>query len=292
MTLSKQLKDLRKINGMSQETLAEKLGVSRQAVTKWETDGGMPDIDNLIRISNLFGITVDQLLSNEIENSNSKGYPYESKTEYDLDEVKHFDIKLGGLHTLYLIGTEGEKVKVGLGSNDIETIQENFKVKIDDTKNRLDIDIKRKHFITQAQAKECLVVTIEIPTQYLDDIEIETQCNQIYVNSIVCENMELKGKIKNVSIENMQGKLELDCNLDMEISLDRFQGSFEINAISSTSRLIVPSAFSFRSKIKGLSNSISYACNKEKVEDFSDSGAENIIELNGFKSELVIEKKG
>ncbi len=50
---------------MSQERLAEKLGVSRQAVTKWETDTGIPDIENMMAISALFDISVDELLSNE-----------------------------------------------------------------------------------------------------------------------------------------------------------------------------------------------------------------------------------
>ena len=50
MTLAEKLKSSRKQAGMSQEQLAEKLGVSRQAVTKWETDAGIPDIENVIAI--------------------------------------------------------------------------------------------------------------------------------------------------------------------------------------------------------------------------------------------------
>ena len=67
MTFAEKLKSARKAAGMSQEALAEKLGVSRQAVTKWETDRGIPDIENMIVISNLFGITVDEFLSQEVE---------------------------------------------------------------------------------------------------------------------------------------------------------------------------------------------------------------------------------
>lgn len=50
---------------MSQEKLAEKIGVSRQAITKWETDSGIPDIDNMMALSALFNISLDELLSNE-----------------------------------------------------------------------------------------------------------------------------------------------------------------------------------------------------------------------------------
>ncbi len=65
MTFAEKLKSIRKQAGMSQEQLAEKLGVSRQAVTKWETDAGIPDIENMMAISVLFDISIDELLSNE-----------------------------------------------------------------------------------------------------------------------------------------------------------------------------------------------------------------------------------
>ena len=77
MTFSEKLKETRKAAGMSQEALADKLGVSRQAVTKWETQKGTPDIENIISISNLFGISVDELLSQEKDTALRKGYLYE-----------------------------------------------------------------------------------------------------------------------------------------------------------------------------------------------------------------------
>lgn len=65
MTFAEKLKSIRKKAGMSQEKLAEKIGVSRQAITKWETDAGIPDIDNMMALSSLFNISLDELLSNE-----------------------------------------------------------------------------------------------------------------------------------------------------------------------------------------------------------------------------------
>lgn len=62
MTLGEKIKELRKGTNITQEELAEKIGVSRQAVTKWESDIGMPDIENLKNIATLFNITVDELL--------------------------------------------------------------------------------------------------------------------------------------------------------------------------------------------------------------------------------------
>ena len=57
MTLSEKILDLRKQQGMSQENLAEKLGVSRQAVSRWEVGSALPDASNSRQLSRLFGVT-------------------------------------------------------------------------------------------------------------------------------------------------------------------------------------------------------------------------------------------
>ena len=62
MIFSEKLQILRKNKGLTQEVLAEKLNVSRQAVAKWESGQAYPDISNLIQISNLFNVTVDYLV--------------------------------------------------------------------------------------------------------------------------------------------------------------------------------------------------------------------------------------
>lgn len=61
---SEKLKELRKKSGLTQEQLAEKLSVSRQAVAKWENNLGMPDVDNLKNIALFFGVSVDYLVGN------------------------------------------------------------------------------------------------------------------------------------------------------------------------------------------------------------------------------------
>lgn len=58
------LKLYRKQSGMTQEQVAEKLGVSRQAVAKWESGESLPDIENIIALSDLYGTSVDFLVRN------------------------------------------------------------------------------------------------------------------------------------------------------------------------------------------------------------------------------------
>lgn len=65
MTFGKKLKQLREKFELTQEELAQKLKVSRQAVYKWETDKGYPDMENLIQISELFQVTIDELMKTD-----------------------------------------------------------------------------------------------------------------------------------------------------------------------------------------------------------------------------------
>ncbi len=62
MEISDKLKNIRKDLNLTQEDLAEKIGVSRAAISKWETGKGLPDIGNLIQISQVFDISLDELI--------------------------------------------------------------------------------------------------------------------------------------------------------------------------------------------------------------------------------------
>lgn len=84
MTLGEKLRAARKRAGLTQEQLAGKLLVSRQAVTKWESDRGLPDVENLKQLSKLLGVSVDYLLQADgmevpvlREPIDLKDYPYD-----------------------------------------------------------------------------------------------------------------------------------------------------------------------------------------------------------------------
>lgn len=62
MTLGEKILKLRTEQGLSQETFGERLGVSRQSVSKWETDQSMPELDKIVAVSELFGVSTDYLL--------------------------------------------------------------------------------------------------------------------------------------------------------------------------------------------------------------------------------------
>ena len=69
MILADKIIELRKKEGWSQEELAEKLSVTRQSVSKWEGAQSIPDLDKVVQMSRLFGVTTDYLLKDELEES-------------------------------------------------------------------------------------------------------------------------------------------------------------------------------------------------------------------------------
>ncbi|MBO6047695.1 MAG: helix-turn-helix transcriptional regulator [Erysipelotrichaceae bacterium] len=286
MSFADQLKELRKSHGMSQETLADKLNVSRQAVTKWETERGMPEVENIIEIAHLFNITIDELLTAEKGAIKGKSYLYESVTEYDIDEPKKFDVSLDTASMVKIRSTDGEKLLVNLYSNEIETLSSNMKVKIDDVRSRIDINLKRLNDISITQCKQGLVVEVVLPEKYIYDCEFAVNTHELVLSELNCEDVEFDGKIEQLTITNVQSHVEVNCNLDMLINVDNFTGKLDINQISSTSRMYLPKDLEFATIAKGIKTAISYEFDYD--EALKPEDVDTIIELNGFKSELVI----
>lgn len=67
MTINEKLVQLRKSKGWSQEDLAEKLNVSRQAISRWENGTALPDAENLLQLSHLYDVSSDYLLNDDYE---------------------------------------------------------------------------------------------------------------------------------------------------------------------------------------------------------------------------------
>lgn len=86
--LSEKIRALRRRAGLSQEELAETVGVSRQAVSKWESAGSVPDLQKVIQLANLFGVSTDYLLKDEMEPENREaGYDSQNELEESLHLV-------------------------------------------------------------------------------------------------------------------------------------------------------------------------------------------------------------
>ena len=144
MDFGDKLKQYRLKEGLSQEQLAEKIGVSRQAITKWETKRGLPDVENMIILAELFKLTLDELVLEEVRKQEEKSVVFESETVYDVDTGKHFDINLGGARKITIKTGVDEKIHVVLSSESLAEIGSLFKVKLDEKRNKLDVELVNK----------------------------------------------------------------------------------------------------------------------------------------------------
>ncbi len=124
--------------------------------------------------------------------------------------------------------------------------------------------------------------------KYIGKIELSVNAGTLNITDIENEHIEVNGKISEVTLQGNKSEIEIDSNLDMQISVLSHEGALEINQLSATSRLTIPADYRFRSTKKGIATHIYYERQGKKVDDFSDAEADNYIELNGIKSELVI----
>ena len=108
------------------------------------------------------------------------------------------------------------------------------------------------------------------------------------IRFLECDGIELDAKTPNVVLEDVSGTVEINCNLDMNIVCRTLKGEVDINQLSATSKIHIPENTVFTAVTKGIKTSISYEKDGKQTGRFDTPDAENVIELNGVKSELVI----
>lgn len=112
--IANRLLKYRKKSGFSQEELSEKIGVSRQAVSKWERSEASPDTDNLMLLADIYGVTLDQLLKEDPKDESEEAVKEntEANETVDTDEVPDNEKKVSfknGIH----VNDNGDKVDIG-----------------------------------------------------------------------------------------------------------------------------------------------------------------------------------
>lgn len=104
MTIGVKIQNLRKQKGLSQEQLAEAVGVSRQAVSKWEAEQSVPDIDKIILICDYFGVTTDYILRDEeMSCTETVQGTNKNEEEKDMDNKKKSTLLLTVAVMLYIL---------------------------------------------------------------------------------------------------------------------------------------------------------------------------------------------
>lgn len=289
MNFSEKLKEIRKKEGLSQEQLAEKIGVSRQAITKWETGKGLPDVDNMVILAEIFKTTLDELLRDTAATADRKPSVYTSETVYDIDCEKHFDINIGTAFSITLSTGTDEKLHVRLSSETIEDLDKMFKVKLDDTKNRLDINCVNKNKMSRYEAEASLMVAIVLPGKYADHCEIEASVRLLEIKDFHLRRLEYDGDAEQIVISNSSGSLEFTSKTDYDITVDKITGRLDVNQWKAKSIVHIPEQNMACVINKGRKCSVYYVKDGNRIECENSAEGENELCVSGIFSELTVD---
>ena len=115
MILAEKITYLRKQRGWSQEELAMKLNVSRQSVSKWESAASLPDLDKIIKLSQIFDVSTDYLLKDEMEELNAAETEeaYTEQPEAETEQFRSLSLEEAN-HYLELVENASVKIAVGV----------------------------------------------------------------------------------------------------------------------------------------------------------------------------------
>lgn len=289
MNFSEKLKEIRKNEGLSQEQLAEKIGVSRQAITKWETGKGLPDIENMVIIAEIFKTTLDELLRNSAVKQKQEMPVYTSETIYDIDCEKHFDVSIGSAATIILSSGTDEKLHIRLSSETLENLDTMFKIKLDEKKNKLDVNCLNKNKLSRYEAEDSLTVTITLPDKYSDHCEIEASVKRLIIKSFHLRRLEYDGDAEQVLISDSSGSLEFTAKTDYDITIDKITGTLDINQWKAKAIVHLPEENIVNVINKGRKCDVYYMKEDTVIEYENFADEENELSVSGMFSELTVD---
>ncbi|MDE7433489.1 MAG: helix-turn-helix domain-containing protein [Lachnospiraceae bacterium] len=289
MNFSEKLKDIRKKEGISQEQLAEKIGVTRQAITKWETGKGLPDVENMAIIAEIFKTSIDELLRDSVTKVVPETFVYTSETIYDIDCEKHFDVNIGSAAAIMLSSGDDEKLHVKLSSETLENIGSMYKIKLDDKKNKLDVICLNQNKLSRYEAEESLTVEIILPNKYSDHCEIAASVKLLAISSLHLNRLEYDGDAEQIQISDSSGSLEFTAKTDYEITVDKITGSLDINQWKAKAILHIPEENMVNVINRGRKCNIYYIKEGKVAEWGNVADSENEISVSGVFSEVVVD---
>ena len=288
MNFGDKLRQIRANQGLSQEQLAEKIGVSRQAITKWETNRGLPDVENMIILAEIFKVTLDEsILQRTIEEETSEPV-YESETVYDIECNKHFDIRIGNARKMCISTCDDEKVRIKIQSEILNNLDALYKVKIDENKKRLDIECQNKSNISKMEAEQYVDIIIMLPKNFTEHCEIDASVKELYIENIKMERLEYDGAADLVYVKNVEGSLEFTGKSDYEMILDELWGKVDVNQWGAKTLIHVADINQYTVLNKGRKTKVYYVKDGVRCEENIELNGESIISVSGIGSELTV----
>ena len=218
MTMGQRLSAQRKLKGMSQEALAEQLNVSRQAVSKWESDAAVPELDKLIALARIFCVSVGWLLGTEEEPGDSRFTETQIRTVEQIvanHRPRHIRPVFIGL-ALCLLLTTGLAVYSLMQTATLSA--QNMAARdqiaqLSQTNQQIQSQIDRMSALLQNQAEENKLLSSHGCTMFLSEDGQNAQLRFYLTPKVYQENSKAYILVKNLLVG---GSLKLECSWDGE----------------------------------------------------------------------------
>lgn len=289
MDFGDKLKQIRVSQGLSQEQLAEKIGVSRQAITKWETKKGLPDIENMVILAEIFKLTLDELVLQEAQLQAKRKTLYESETVYDIDGDKHFDIHMGSARSIRITSGEDEKLRIKLQSETLENLSSLYKIKLDEKKNKLDIDCVKSKGISRYETEAAVDVIITLPADYTSHCEVDASTKELYIENLRLDRLEYDGDAGKIYIKDACGSLEFTGKTDYEITVEGACSKLDVNQFSANAVVHISEPEKWKTVNSGRWCSVVYRKNGTVCEGGAFTEGERVLSVSGIRSELIVD---
>lgn len=289
MDFGDKLKQYRLNEGLSQEQLAEKIGVSRQAITKWETKRGLPDVENMVILAEVFKLTLDELVLEEVKKQENKPMIFESETVYDIDIGKHFDINLGGARKITLKTGIDEKIRIRLSSETLEKIGSLFKIKLDEKRAKLDVELINKKGVSRFETQESVDIELLLPEKFTEHCEVSASVKELFIEDLRLNRLEYDGDAEKVYICDTEGSLEFTSKTDYDIRISGNCTKLDVNQFKAKTVVCLENAEDYKFENNGRKCKLITRKNGEIVEWTSNDSAHNTISISGIFSELIVE---
>ena len=289
MDFGDKLKQYRLNEWLSQEQLAEKIGVSRQAITKWETKRGLPDVENMVILAEVFKLTLDELVLEEVKKQENKPMIFESETVYDIDTGKHFDINLGGARKITLKTGIDEKIRIRLSSETLEKIGSLFKIKLDEKRAKLDVELINKKGVSRFETQESVDIELLLPEKFTEHCEVSASVKELFIEDLRLNRLEYDGDAEKVYICDTEGSLEFTSKTDYDIRISGNCTKLDVNQFKAKTVVCLENAEDYKFENNGRKCKLITRKNGEIVEWTSNDSAHNTISISGIFSELIVE---
>ena len=243
----------------------------------------------MIILAEIFKLTLDELVLEEVKKQEEKPTVFESETVYDIDIQKHFDINIGGARTITLKTGADEKIHILLSSETLSELGSLFKVKLDEKKNKLDVELINKKGVSRFEAQESVDITLLLPERFTEHTEVSASVKELYLEDLRLSRLEYDGDAEKVYIRDTDGSLEFTSKTDYEIFVSGNCTNLDVNQFKAKTVVNLKNADNYKLLNNGRKCTLITRKNGETVEFSVNENAENTISISGLFSELIVE---